>query len=64
MRYPHVRSHSFVRHREMNREIDDIVDETQLPSGRALAALTLLEVKGLVRRLPGRRFGLTGSIEQ
>ena len=50
--------------REMNREIDDIVDETQLPSGRALAALTLLEVKGLVRRLPGRRFGLTGSIEQ
>ena len=38
---------------------DAIVDETQLPTGRVLAALTLLEVKGIVRRLPARRFALS-----
>ena len=44
--------------REGIRQIDNIVDEAQIPAGRALAALTLLEVKGVVRRLPGRRFAL------
>ena len=44
--------------REGIREIDNIVEEGQVPAGRALAALTLLEVKGVVRRLPGRRFAL------
>lgn len=40
------------------KQIDNIVDEAQIPAGRALAALTLLEVKGIVRRLPARRFAL------
>ncbi len=44
--------------REGTKQIDNIVDEAQIPAGRALAALTLLEVKGVVRRLPGRRFAL------
>lgn len=43
---------------EGTKQIDNIVDEAQIPAGRALAALTLLEVKGVVRRLPGRRFAL------
>lgn len=35
--------------------VDDIMAETQLPAGAVLAALTMLEVKGLLRRLPGKR---------
>lgn len=34
---------------------DDVIADTGLPAGQVLATLTLLEVKGLVRRLPGRR---------
>lgn len=37
---------------------DDVIAETGLPAGQVLATLTLLEVKGLVRRLPGRRITL------
>ena len=35
--------------------VDDIIARTELPAGAVLAALTMLEVKGLVRRLPGKR---------
>lgn len=45
--------------RQGTMQIDNIVDEAQIPTGRTLAALTLLEVKGIVRRLPARRFCLT-----
>lgn len=38
--------------------IDDIIDQTQLPAGRVLASITLLEVKGYLKRLPARRFSL------
>ena len=38
--------------------IDLIIDGTQLSAGRVLAAMTMLELKGYVRRLPGRVFGL------
>ena len=37
---------------------DDVIDRCQLPAGRVLASMTLLEVRGYVRRLPGRRFSL------
>ena len=37
---------------------DDVIADTGLPAGQVLATLTLLEVKGLVRRLPGRRITL------
>jgi len=38
--------------------IDELVNQTKLPAGRVLASLTLLEVKGIVRRQPGKRFAL------
>ena len=43
-----------------NMQIDNLVAETGIPAGQALAALTLLEVKGVVRRLPARYFTLAG----
>ena len=38
--------------------IDDIAEEAGLTTARVLAQLTLLEIKGLVRREAGRRFSL------
>ena len=38
--------------------VDRIIDAAQLPAGRVLAALTLLEVKGFVKRLPARYYEL------
>ena len=40
------------------RLIDDVVTQTGLPTGKVLAALTLLEVRGIVATLPGRRVKL------
>ncbi len=40
------------------RHIDAIIDESGLAAGRILASMTLLEVKGYVKRLPGRMFSL------
>ena len=37
------------------RLVDDVVARTGLPTGKVLAALTLLEVRGIVQTLPGRR---------
>lgn len=38
--------------------IDEIIAGSELPTARALAALTLLEVRGIVRRLPGKIYVL------
>lgn len=38
--------------------VDRMIDELQLPAGRVLSALTLLEVKGFVKRLPARYYEL------
>ena len=38
--------------------VDDVIAATGLPVGKVLATLTLLEVKGVVRRLPGKRVRL------
>ena len=40
------------------RLVDDVIAETGLPVGKVLAMLTLLEVKGVVKRLPGKRIRL------
>jgi DNA processing protein len=40
------------------RLVDDVIAETGLPVGKVLAMLTLLEVKGIVKRLPGKRIRL------
>ena len=41
-----------------DRLVDDVIAETGLPVGKVLAMLTLLEVKGVVKRLPGKRVRL------
>ncbi|MBO5129827.1 MAG: DNA-processing protein DprA [Oscillospiraceae bacterium] len=38
--------------------VDDVIARAGLPAGRVLAMLTMLEVKGVVRRLPGRRIAM------
>ena len=43
---------------EGERQMDDVVARTGLPTGAVLAAMTLLEVRGIVRTLPGRRVTL------
>lgn len=43
---------------EKELHVDDLIEHCQVPAARILAALTLLEVKGYVRRLPGKRFCL------
>ena len=40
------------------RLVDDVIAESGLPAGKVLATLTLLEVKGMVRRLPGKRVAI------
>ena len=37
------------------RLVDDVIAEAALPAGQVLAALTMLEIKGAIARLPGRR---------
>ncbi len=38
--------------------IDDIIEATGLSTAKVLSQLTILEIRGYVRRLPGRRIGL------
>ena len=42
------------------RLVDDVIAESGKNTGTVLASLTLLEVKGIVRRLPGRFIALKG----
>ena len=43
---------------EGERLVDDVIAQTGLPTGKLLATLTMLEVKGVVKRLPGRHITL------
>ena len=38
--------------------VDDVIAQAELPAGKVLATLTMLEVKGVVKRLPGRHVAL------
>ncbi len=40
------------------RLVDDVIAETGLSTGKLLAILTMLELKGIIRRLPGKRIVL------
>lgn len=40
------------------RQADDVIAETGMTTGRFLAAMTMLEIKGIVKRLPGKRIQL------
>ena len=46
---------------QAERLVDDVIAETGLPAAKVLATLTLLEVRGIVKRLPGRRVTLKGK---
>lgn len=39
--------------------VDEVIEQAQLPVPRVLAALTLLEVKGLIRKEPGKIYTLS-----
>jgi DNA processing protein len=41
--------------------VDDIVQTTGLPTGEVLSQLLMLEMKGLVRQLPGKQFQKAGG---
>lgn len=43
---------------EGERLVDDVIAETGLATGKLLAVLTMLELKGVIRRLPGKRIVL------
>ena len=47
--------------RSGERLVDDVIAESGLASGVVLSTLTLLEVKGMIRRLPGRHVCLGGQ---
>lgn len=40
------------------RLVDDVIAETGLTTGKLLASLTMLELKGVIRRLPGKRIAI------
>ena len=40
------------------RLVDEIIEETGLPASKVSATLTLMEIKGVIRRLPGNRVAL------
>lgn len=40
------------------RLVDDIIAESGLPAGKVSAILTMLEIRGIIRRLPGKRISL------
>ena len=40
------------------RLVDEIISETGLPAGKVSAALTVLEIKGIIERHPGKRISL------
>ncbi len=40
------------------RLVDDVIAETGLTTGKLLSALTMLELKGVIKRLPGKRVTL------
>ena len=37
------------------RLVDDVIAETGLTTGKLLSSLTMLELKGVIKRLPGKR---------
>ena len=42
------------------RLVDDVIAETGLSTGKLLSSLTMLELKGIIKRLPGKRIVLSG----
>ena len=40
------------------RLVDDVIAETGMTTGKLLATLTMLELKGIIKRHPGKRISL------
>ena len=38
--------------------MDDVIAETGMTTGKLLGILTMLELKGVIRRLPGKQISL------
>lgn len=45
-------------------QVDDIIDETQIPARRVLSALTVLELDGRVTQSAGKRFALAVTLAE
>ena len=43
-------------------QVDDIIDETQIPTRQVLSALTVLEIEGFVTQSSGKRFALAVTL--
>ena len=44
--------------RSGERLVDDVIAEVGLPTAKILSMLTIMEIKGIIRRLPGKRIAL------
>ena len=44
-------------------QLDDLIDETQLPTQRVLSALTMLQLEQRVSEESGKRFSLAVTLE-
>ena len=44
------------------RLVDDVIAETGLSTGKLLSSLTMLELKGILKRLPGKRIVLSRKL--
>ena len=40
------------------RLVDDVIAETGMTTGKTLGLLTVMELKGILKRLPGKRIAL------
>lgn len=45
-------------------QVDDVIDETQIPARRVLSALTVLELDGRITQSAGKRFALAVRLEE
>ena len=43
-------------------QVDDIIEETQIPTRRVLSALTMLEIDQIVTQESGKRFSLAVTL--
>ena len=43
--------------------IDDVIERTGLGTAKVLSQLTVLEIKGYIRRIPGRRVSLNTAMK-
>lgn len=46
------------------RLVDDVIAEAGIPAAKVLSSLTMLEIKGLIRRLPGKRVCINSETEK